>query len=167
MDDALLVGMLDRLTDRDEEFEALSRRELALVAEVGNRRALHEFHHEERPAVGGGADVENAGDIRVVHHREGLAFRFEPGDDGLRVHPGLDELERDESLHRFDLLGHPDGTHAAFADGLEELVLAGNDGASFDGIAGERRGYAFVLSGAVGFIRVGRANGSGRQFGHG
>ena len=102
----------------------------------------------------------------VVRHRERLPFRLEAGDDGLRVHPGFDELERDESLHGFDLLSHPDRTHAAFADGLEELVFPGDDGSGFDGITGERRGYAFVLSGAVGFIRVGRANGSGRQFGH-
>ena len=72
----------------------------------------------------------------VVRHRERLPFRLEAGDDGLRVHPGFDELERDESLHGFDLLSHPDRTHAAFADGLEELVFPGDDGSGFDGVRG-------------------------------
>ena len=167
VDDAFLMGVLDCVADGHEEFEALFGRHLPGVAELGDRRALHQFHYEERPAVGGGADVEDAGDVRVVHHRERLPFRFKAGDDGLGVHPGLDELDRDEPFHGFDLLSHPDGTHAAFADRLEQLVLPGDDGAGLDGITRERRGCAFVATGAVGFIRVGRTNGGGREFGHG
>src|SRR5262249_54204530 len=41
-----------------------------------------------------------------------------------RVHAWLDELQGNAALDRFGLLGHPDGSHAAFAELLQELVRA-------------------------------------------
>ena len=63
-----------------------------LVAIVRQRDALDQLHDEERPATLGGPGVEDLGDVRVVHQSQGLALRLEPGQDGLRVHAGLDEL---------------------------------------------------------------------------
>ena len=37
----------------------------------------------------------------------------------LRVHPGLDQLERHLPLDRLGLLGQVDGAHAALADDLD------------------------------------------------
>ena len=79
--------------------------------------------------VAGRAGVEHLGDVRVVHQGQRLPLGLEAGEDLLRVHPGLDELERDQSFDRLGLLGHPDRAHAALADLFEQLVLPGNDAA--------------------------------------
>ena len=36
--------------------------------------------------------VEDAGDMRMVHHGQCLAFRFEPRDHLLGIHTELDDL---------------------------------------------------------------------------
>ena len=66
----------------------------------------------------------------MVHQRDGLALRLEAGQNRLGV-PTLDadQLHRHPTLHRFGLIGHPHGAHAAFADLLEQLILARDDGA--------------------------------------
>jgi len=71
----------------------------------------------------------------VVHHRQGLAFGLEAGNDLVAVHAGLDDLERDLAADRLELLGHIDHAHAPLADLLEQLVRA-NDCA---GLFRERR----------------------------
>ena len=60
----------------------------------------------------------------MIHHRQRLPLRFEPGDDLPGVHAQLDDLERDAAAHRLLLLGHVDHPTAAFADLLEQLVAA-------------------------------------------
>ena len=50
VDDALLVGVLDRLADRDEQLQPLPRGEPVLVAVLGDRHALDQLHDEVRPA---------------------------------------------------------------------------------------------------------------------
>src|SRR5262249_41770084 len=69
-----------------------------------------------------GAAVDDAGDIDVVHHGQGLPFGLEAGDDLAAVHARLDDLQRDLALHGLGLLGHVDGSHAALADLLQQLV---------------------------------------------
>jgi hypothetical protein len=36
-----------------------------------------------------------------------------------RIHPRLDDLQRDQALDRLRLLGHPDRAHPPFADSLD------------------------------------------------
>ncbi len=146
MDDPLLVGVLDRLTHRHEQFEPLVRGKLAFVAELRDRHALHQFHDEVRARFVQ-TTVEHLGNVRVIHQRERLPFGIEARQHGFRVHAGLDELHRHKSLHGFRLLRPPDGTHAALADGLHERVLAG------DHRAGER-GRRIVGPGGVGRTKV-------------
>ena len=95
----------------------------------------------------------------MVHQRQRLPLGLEPGQHLLRVHPRLDDLERDEPLDRLGLLGQLDHAHAPLADLLDELVLAGDDVPGVDRlvVAGcwaalarsERRG----LDGKVGWRR--------------
>ena len=73
------------------------------------------------------------GDVRVVHHRQGLAFGLEAGDHLAGVHPRLDDLQGHFSVHRLLLLGHVDHAHAAFADLLQELVAADGRAGAFGG----------------------------------
>ena len=77
MDDPLLMRVLHGLADRHEEFEAILRREPQLVAELVERQAVDQLHHEERLAVGRHAGVEHLGDVGVVHHRQRLALLLE------------------------------------------------------------------------------------------
>ena len=60
----------------------------------------------------------------MVHQSQGLPLRLEAGNYLPGVHAGLDELDRDQALDRFGLLGHPDRAHAALADLFEQLVRA-------------------------------------------
>ena len=81
VDDPLLVGMLDRLADRDEQLEPIRGDSSLVVAELGERDALHKLHHEVRRTVLGRAGIEQLGDIRVVHDRDRLPLGFEPRQD--------------------------------------------------------------------------------------
>jgi hypothetical protein len=73
------------------------------------------------------AAVKHLGDVGMVHEGERLPLGLEAGQDGARIHAGLDELDGDEAFDRLGLLGHPDAAHAAFADLLDELEAAAQD----------------------------------------
>ena len=60
MNDALLMGVLDRLADRHEQFQPLARREVVVIAILGDRHALHQLHDEIGPARFRGAGIEHA-----------------------------------------------------------------------------------------------------------
>ena len=108
-----------------------SRRSLGvsfdLVAELAERQAVHQLHHEKRLAGGREAGVEDLGDVGVVHHRQGLAFLLETLQHRSRIHAGLDQLEGDLAPDGLGLLGDPDLAHAPFADFLLERVSTGDE----------------------------------------
>jgi hypothetical protein len=117
MDDPFLMRMLHRRTDLREQVQPLGNRKLVLVAEVDQRDALDQFHHEERCTRFGRPCVEQFGNVRVIHHRDGLPLGLEAGEDGLRLPAlGTDELDGDFAFDRFGLVGHPDRSHPAFAN---------------------------------------------------
>ncbi len=80
---------------------------------------MDQLHDEVRPAGFRRPGVEDAGDVDMVHHGQGLPLGLEAGDDLPGVHARLDDLEGDLALHGAGLLGHVDGAHAAFADLLQ------------------------------------------------
>ena len=155
VDDPLLVRVLHRRADLAEQGQPLGEAQPVLVAVVGQRDALDQLHDEEGAAGVGGAGVEDLGDVGVVHQGQGLPLGLEPGQDGPRVHAGLDELQRHLALDGLGLLGEVDGAHAPLADLLAELVPARDDGAEErgrglrpegGGRVGDRRG-PLVLGG--------------------
>ena len=81
MDDALLMRVLDGLANLDEQVEPFLGGEIVLVAVIGDADAAHQFHHEVRPARFGRARIQHLGDVGMIHHRQRLPFRLEPGDD--------------------------------------------------------------------------------------
>ena len=133
MDDALLVRVLDGVTDLHEQVEPLGGGEMFPVAVVVDADALHQFHHEVGPAILGGAGVQHTGDVRMVHQRQRLPLGLEPGDDLFGVHPQLDDLEGDLAPHRLVLLRHPHAAHAALADELQKFVGADAHAFTFSG----------------------------------
>ena len=124
VNDPLLVRMLHRLADGNEQFQPLPQRELLLVAILGDRDASDELHDEEGSARGRGTRVEHLGDVRMIHQGERLALLFKAGDDLLGIHPGLDDLERHYRLTGLLLFGQEHGAHAPLAQLLQQLVRA-------------------------------------------
>src|SRR5262245_54745575 len=54
VDDPFLMGVLNRLADRDEQFQPLAGREIGLVAIFRNGHAVDQLHHKVRaPGVRG------------------------------------------------------------------------------------------------------------------
>ena len=142
MEHALLVRVLYRQADLPEEREPLPRRQLLRVAELRDRLARNELHHEVGPASRRRARVVHLGDRRVVHQRQGLPLGLEPRDDLPRVHSELDDLERDFSPHRLGLLGTEHGAEAALAEHLDDAVRPDRVADFSVGVRGraERRG---------------------------
>src|SRR6478752_2742197 len=108
MNDALLMSVLNGVTDLDEQLQPFFSRELALVAILRDLDAAHQFHDEKWAASVGAAGVEDARDVRMIHQGEGLPFRFKTRDDTIGVHAEFDHLERDAAADRFILLSHVD-----------------------------------------------------------
>ncbi len=163
VDDALLMRVLHRLADRHEEFQPLFGGEPGLVAELGQRQAVDQLHDEERLAGGRQAAVEHLGDVGMIHHRQRLPLLLEALQHGLRVHAGLDQLQRHLALDRLGLLGDPDLAHAPFADFFLERVTPRDDdaGLGLRAVVGGRggRGRCVVRAWSVveGGVRMGLA----------
>ena len=95
-----------------------------LVAILGDRHALDQFHDEVGPARSVVPASKTLAIFGMVHQRQRLPLGFEAGDDLARVHARLDELSATGRLTGCCLLGDPDRPHAAFADLLQQLVRA-------------------------------------------
>ena len=116
MDHPNIARVLHRLADRAKKLQPLAGREIALVAVVGDGDALDQLHHEIGPTRFGRSGIEHAGDVGVVHKRQGLPLGLEAGDHLFAVHAGLDNLERHAAADRLMLLGQIDDPEAPLAD---------------------------------------------------
>ena len=59
----------------------------------------------------------------MIHDRQRLPFRFEPGDNTLGIHPQLDDLQRNATIKdRLLLLGHIDNAAPPFPNLLEQFI---------------------------------------------
>ena len=139
VNDAVEVGVVDGIAGVEEEVEFLACRECA--GEGGDGLgAFDVFHDEEVGPVGGGAGVEEAGDVGM----------FEAGEDGAFAVKEIDEAGGEGGGDEFDgdgfgegligAFGEIDGAHTAFTDEVEEFVVAGHlpgAGGRGDGGGGE------------------------------
>ena len=119
MDDRLLMGMLDTLTNLSKEQETISNAEPVLVAITGDGEAGNVFHDEVGAPFWRGPGVENLRDVRVLHQRQRLAL------DSNRTtaapcHARLDQLKRDRTMKGRGLFRAPHFPHAAGANHLHE-----------------------------------------------
>ena len=147
VNDAFLMGVLDGLTNGDEEFQAFLGRQFVFVAILGDGDAPDQFHHEKGTAVVGGPGVEDFGDVGGIHHGQGLTFRFETGDDLFGVHAQLDDLQGHLAGDRFSLFGHVNGAHTTLTDTLEHFVSSDHGAGGFQ----DRIHDGFVFSNSGGF----------------
>ena len=123
VNDALLMGVLDRMADLDEQRESLSSIELILIAVVGDSNTAHQFHHEVGAARLGCAGVQDPGNVGMVHHRQRLALGLNPGDHTAGVHAELDHLEGHPATNGLCLFGDIDHAATAFAEFLADLIV--------------------------------------------
>ena len=146
VDDALLMGVLDRVADGDEQFQTLAGGQVVVVAVLREGDAIDQLHHEVRPARLRGARIVDFGDVGVIHDRQGLLLGCKARDHLAGIHARLDDLQGHLAPDRLLLEGHVDDAHAAFADFLVELVRADlgagalGDGGEVDGGADARGG---------------------------
>ena len=140
VDDAPLMGVLDRAADVDEQPQPVIDGEPVLVAVVGDRDASDQFHHKVGMALKRGPGVQDAGDVGMIHHRQRLPLGLKPRDHFTGVHTGFDQLECYLSLERVRLLGQEHGPHPTLADLFEQRVTV--DGRMLRNV--ELSGYALV-----------------------
>src|SRR6202030_833524 len=95
MHDQAAVRAVDRLADGLDQPQARRQVEVAPRAVVGDRLAVPPFEREVWTAVGTGAAVEQAREVRMVEAGEDLALAHEAPHDRLRIHGAPDELERE------------------------------------------------------------------------
>ena len=94
------------------------------IAVLGQWDAPHELHHEVGPARFGGAGVQRLRDVGMVHDGQRLPLGLEAGQDVPRVHPELDDLERDGATEGLELLGFVHDAHATLAQHADHAVRA-------------------------------------------
>jgi hypothetical protein len=70
----------------------------------------------------------------VFHHREGLAFGLEAGDDLPRVHAELDDLEGDLALDGLGLVRGEDDAETTLAEAFEKVIAAAADVRALRGV---------------------------------
>ena len=93
------------------------------IAIRGDRFTGDIFHHEVRPTV----RAVPASNTRAMFGWSISAKAWRSCSNRAmtaRVHAGLDDLHRDATLHRFDLIGNPDRAESAFTNHLKQLVRA-------------------------------------------
>ena len=92
VNDALLVGVLDGLTDLDEDGKAVLNGELPFVAILGEWITGNVFHDEIRSSFFSRSRIDYTGDVRVIHAGECLSFRFEACDDAFGIEPQFEDF---------------------------------------------------------------------------
>src|SRR5262245_43113320 len=115
------MRVLHRLAHGDEQLQPRPHRHPEAVAVIGDWDAIDQFHDKEGPAVGGDAAVEYAGDVWMVHLRQGVPLGLEPAAHLLGIDPRGDDLDRDVLLQA-GMSRSIHAAHAALADRGEQPV---------------------------------------------
>jgi hypothetical protein len=92
MHNALLMGVLDCVTNFGEKPEPGGQIQMAIAAIVRDGHAIHQLHHEVQSSGIRGSRIEHAGDAGMFHERQRLALRLEASHSLLRIHAWLDDL---------------------------------------------------------------------------
>lgn len=123
MNDPVVVGVLQGVTQRRHDREGFARREAAGVEELAQVHAVHEFHENEVASARRGAEFVERDDARVIElgERTGLA-REALGEGRIGVEARAKELESGDAVERA-LPGFVHRAHAAVAEELKQFEL--------------------------------------------
>ena len=116
------MRVLNRAADLDKKFQPLLGIEAVLITEVREPHAMHQFHDKKRTTTLRRAGVQHPGNVRMIHQCQCLLLRLEPGDDTLRIHAELDDLERHPAADWQLLFRHINHPATALANFLEQFV---------------------------------------------
>jgi hypothetical protein len=122
MNDAKPMRRVERIDNRDGQFEHRFHRQRCAIDTPAQRLALQHFHHEKRMAVVL-ADVVQRADVRVIQRRRRACLALESlqSDRIARERVG-------QKLHRHlpsetRVLGAVDDAHSALPNLLEETIV--------------------------------------------
>ena len=124
VDNPLLMRVLNRVTDLDEQIQPLAGGQVLLVAIPGDRNPFDQLHHEVRPPALGSPPIQHLSDVGMVHQRQRLALRLKSRHHLPGVHTQFDDLECHAPLDRHLLFGHVHHATAALPDLFQQLVAA-------------------------------------------
>jgi len=77
VDDALFVGVFERVGHLASNLQNVLDRNWALVDAIGQRGTLNQLHHKSTSAVGGFESIDQS-DVGMVEGSEDLGFASEP-----------------------------------------------------------------------------------------
>jgi hypothetical protein len=121
VEDAALVGVVDRPGERLHQPGRARRRQGRAVEFLVEAAAVRVLHDKERPA-GGFADLVDLDDVRVLQAGRRLGLDLEPGPFlGPGVGARQDHLQGRQAVEA-RLPGPVDDAHAAAAHHVEHLV---------------------------------------------
>ena len=119
VDDAVVVGVGDGAADLEEDIEGAIDGDFFGAEETAEVATGDAFGDEGEPAVGGGGDVEDGEDVRVVERSHDFGFGFEAEVVGGR---GSVAGDFDDALFGgVDASGEPELGHAAGAEEPEDF----------------------------------------------
>jgi putative endopeptidase len=139
VDDAALVGVLERLRDLQRDRQRFGDRDRSVREPLREILALDQLHREEAHAVGGVETVDRS-DVRMVQRREQTGLALEAGEAlGVRGEQVGQDLDRDVAAQR-GVGGAPHHAHPAFAERSDDAVV-GECGAGSEGhVAAQPKG---------------------------
>jgi len=135
VDDAQIVGKLERVANLRHDGQRFARRDAARREQLAQRDAIHEFHeqviHSARLA-----EIMDGDDVRVAQPRQGLGLLFEaPGEGGVFLPFRREDFQGDQAVEA-GLARFVHDTHPAASQALDDFQL----GKVFGEIAGRGRG---------------------------
>jgi hypothetical protein len=135
VDDAQIVGKLERVANLRHDGQRFARRDAARREQLAQRDAIHEFHeqviHSARLA-----EIMDGDDVRVAQPRQGLGLLFEArGEGGIFLPSRRDNFQGDQAVEP-GLAGFVHDAHAAPSQALDDFQL----GKVLGDLAGRGRG---------------------------
>ena len=123
VDDEVLVRVLDRRADVEEQPQPRLDAQPVGVAVRGDRLAVHVLHHEVRQLAVGDAAVEELRDVRMAQRREDLPLGEKSPLDLPVVEAAADDFDRHAAAELAVVtLGEVDDAHAAASELAQHLV---------------------------------------------
>ncbi len=124
VDDAVAVGVVERVRDLAGDPNGLVHRELLLAREPSAKALALDVRHDIENEAVGLARVEQSEDVGVLQVGGGLDLGEEPLGAEDRGQLGAEHLERDLAVVA-EVVGEVDGGHAALAQLALEAVAVG------------------------------------------
>ena len=122
MDDALIMGKLQRVANLRHDGQGFARGHAAGGEQLAEIDAVHKFHEEIELAAGFAKFVEGD-DAGMIELGERLSLAGEAGGKGrFLADAGREDFQRDNAV-QFYLPGLVNGAHAALADEFEDFEL--------------------------------------------